>query len=321
MHTVMVIGGAGYVGSALVPTLLDTHKVVVVDTFWFGDYLNEHPNLTKITKNAIDLTKNDFNGIDTVVYLAGLSNDPMSELLPDKCYIYNTAMPLHCAMLAKSVGVFRFVFASSCSVYGYSPDTLKKPGDAIHCDYPYGISKYAAEQGLLAMADDYFNVVALRKGTISGYSPRMRFDLLINTMYKNIVCSGGIKVNNPSLCRPMLSMRDAVVAYTKAIDMGNLRSGIYNVISFNTTLGEVGRTIQQYWKDTFDKDIHMSITFVGDMRNYKANFSAPFVWDYTDNVDNILQDILEHEDTYGNLADPKYSNDLMFKDLVGRGLV
>lgn len=321
MSNILVVGGAGYVGSALVPALLDKHNVTVMDTFWFGDHLPKHANLVRIAKDARDITRNDLVGIDIVIYLAGLSNDPMSEMLPEKCFIYNTAMPLHCAMTAKSTGVKKFIFASSCSVYGYSPEREMEVTAPIHCNYPYGVSKYAAEQGLLALNDDYFTVIALRKGTISGYSPRMRFDLLINTMYKNVMKEGVIRINNPELRRPILYIQDAVSVYCRCVNEP-IHGGVYNVISYNTTLGCIARDVKEWCK----KPVDMKVSFVGDMRSYNAHgdlYSAQYkmnIFPYV-TTEMILKNIDEHKNEYEDLNSVEYSNNETCKKLIGLTLL
>lgn len=310
---VLVIGGAGYVGSALVPALQKSHTVSVMDTFWFGNHLP--PDTRIINKNALDITKEDYAGIDAVIFLAALSNDPMSEMLPKECFVYNTAMPLHCAMLAKASGVKKFIFASSCSVYGYSPNEEQTPESPISCNYPYGLSKRAAESGLLALQDDFFNVVILRKGTISGYSPRMRYDLLINTMYKNATMTGVLKVNNPNLWRPMLAMKDAVAAYGYALKEDIF--GIYNVVSFNSTIGQIARDAQSMWRNWDRGELSYEVSFVGDMRNYRAKNTLPLL-DY-----NSVYDILVDIDSFKPLSfdDPLYYNAKICAQLKDAGKI
>src|SRR3989344_6134509 len=203
---ILVAGGAGYIGSALVPVLL-THgyEVEVIDLLWFGNHL---PKTVKvIKKNLFDCKKEDFAGYDQVIFLAGLSNDPMAEFNPSLNFILNGALPSYLAYKAKKAGVKRFIYASSCSVYGYTEDKLYMEDDPVTCDYPYGISKLQGERGVLQMRDDDFSVIALRQGTVCGYSPRMRFDLIVNTMFKACMTEGQITVNNPAIWRPIYDLR------------------------------------------------------------------------------------------------------------------
>src|SRR6266478_1014910 len=193
----LIAGGAGYVGSALIPRLLERGYLVdVVDLFWFGNSLPEETGI--LNKDLFDVTVDDLKEYDQVVFLAGLSNDPMAEYSPNKNFVYNAAAPAYLAYTAKKAGVKRYIYASSCSVYGYTENDLYDETRPVSSTYPYGISKLQGEQAVMQLADDKFSVIALRKGTISGYSPRMRFDLIVNTMFKCAMKDRTININNPS---------------------------------------------------------------------------------------------------------------------------
>src|ERR1700693_4258592 len=180
----LIAGGAGYVGSALIPRLPERGYLVdVVDLFWFGN--NLPPQTGLLNKDLFDVTVEDLKDYDQVIFLAGLSNDPMAEYSPNKNFVYNAAAPSYLAYTAKKAKVKRYVYASSCSVYGYTENELYDETRPVSSTYPYGISKLQGEQGALQLSDDNFSVISLRKGTISGYSPRMRLDLIINHMFKS----------------------------------------------------------------------------------------------------------------------------------------
>lgn len=310
---VMILGGAGYVGSRVAPALAQEHNVTVVDKFWFGDHLPD--SIKKIKKDVMELTEADMQGMDVVVFMAGLSNDPMSEFDPAGCFVQNAAAPVYCAYLAKRAGAQKYVYASTCSVYGYSPDKMKTEDSIIKCNYPYGVSKYTGEAGLFALADDFFSVVALRKGTISGWSPRMRFDLLINTMYKNLRTTNTIQISNPDLHRPMLAMEDAETAYLKAVAW--LETGVYNVVSFNTTLGQLSREVAEWAEEALGKRPEYKVNFMGDLRNYEANGNKLWGPDCPDGATwNILDDIHEHCKDITDFTLPVYSNVERLKELA-----
>jgi len=182
---ILVVGGAGYVGSVLIPKLLDRgYGVGVVDLFWFGNYLPKEAKV--IEKDVFHLKESDLKDYDQVIFLAGLSNDPMAECAPAMNFIFNNAAPTYLAYIAKKAGVKRFIYASSCSIYGYRVNELcdEDSGTMKTCSFPYGISKFQGEQGCLQMVGDTFSVICLRKGTISGYSPRMRLDLIVNMCHQ-----------------------------------------------------------------------------------------------------------------------------------------
>src|SRR5271165_1284696 len=229
---ILVAGGAGYIGSVLIPMLLGRgYEVDVVELFWFGNHLPEAVGV--VHKDIFNLSVQDLQGYEQVVFLAGLSNDPMAEFCPSKNFIFNAAAPAYLAYIAKRAGVKRYVYASSCSVYGYTENELYDETCPAICNYPYGISKLQGEQAVLQLADNSFSVIALRKGTVSGYSPRMRLDLIVNTMFKTAMRDRKITVNNPSIWRPILSIRDASTAYVRAVEANYKISGVFNIASSN----------------------------------------------------------------------------------------
>src|SRR5438876_3999566 len=179
----LIAGGAGYVGSTLIPKLLDRgYKVDVVDLFWFGNHLPRQVGI--LNKDIFHLSVEDLEPYGQVIFLAGLSNEPMAEFSPSKNFIFNAAAPAYLAYTAKNAKVKRYIYASSCSVYGYTENDLYDETRPVSSTYPYGISKLQGEQAALQLTNDEFSVICLRKGTISGYSPRMRLDLIVNTMFK-----------------------------------------------------------------------------------------------------------------------------------------
>ena len=122
-------------------------------------------------------------------------------------------------------------------MYGYTENELFDEDRPVSSSYPYGISKLQGEQAVMQLIDPDFSVIALRKGTVSGYSPRMRFDLIINTMFKCAMKDGVIRVNNPATWRPILSIDDAAMAYIRAVEANQSLSGIFNIASGNHTVG------------------------------------------------------------------------------------
>src|SRR5215469_4608537 len=247
---ILIAGGAGYVGSALIPKLLERgYDVDVVDLFWFGNSLPPEVNI--INRDIFDLQVEDLKDYDQVLFLAGLSNDPMAEYSPSKNFVYNAAAPAYLAYTAKKAGVKRYIYASSCSVYGYTVNELYDETRPVSSSYPYGISKLQGEQAVMNLANDDFSVIALRKGTISGYSPRMRLDLIVNTMFKCALRDGAITINNPTIWRPILAMEDAISAYIRAIEAHEKISGIFNIASGNYTVGEVGDLVKNEIEEHF----------------------------------------------------------------------
>jgi nucleoside-diphosphate-sugar epimerase len=311
----LVAGGAGYVGSALIPKLLERgYKVDVVDLFWFGNSLPAEIGL--LNKDLFDVTVEDLIVYDQVIFLAGLSNDPMAEYSPSKNFIYNAAAPAYLAYTAKKAGVSRYIYASSCSVYGYTVNELYDETHPVSSSYPYGISKLQGEQAVMNLLDDRFSVIALRKGTISGYSPRMRFDLIVNTMFRSGLQTGKITINNPSIWRPILAIEDAISAYIRAIEAEKSISGIFNITSGNYTVGEVGDLVKSEIEEQLDIKVDLVIQHIEDLRNYKVNFEKAknmLSFHPRHDVRCIVRHLVKHLPGFSDWDNAKYSNILMFR--------
>ena len=312
---ILIAGGAGYVGSALIPKLLDRgYKVDVVDLFWFGNHLPRQAGI--LNKDIFQLSEEDLEPYDQVVFLAGLSNDPMAEYSPSKNFVFNAAAPSYLAYMAKRANVKRYVYASSCSVYGYTENELYDETRPVSSSYPYGISKLQGEQAALQLSDENFSVIALRKGTISGYSPRMRFDLIINTMFKSAMKERAVTINNPSIWRPILSIQDAVTAYIRAIEANYKISGVFNVASGNYTVGEVGDLVKVAIEERLGIPIRLIIKHIQDFRNYKVSIEkAKNVLSFhpADDLKSIVTNLIDNMDKFQDWDNPMYSNIAAFK--------
>ncbi len=314
---ILIAGGAGYIGSVLIPKLLERgYDVDVIDLFWFGNHLPKE--VGTINKNIFDLTEEDVKGYEQVIFLAGLSNDPMAEFSPAENFISNGSAPPFLAYIAKKAGVKRFIYAGSCSVYGYTVNELYDETSPAVSAYPYGISKLQGENAIMQMQDDKFSVIALRQGTVSGYSPRMRLDLVVNTMFKFALTDGAITVNNPAIWRPILAIKDAATAYTRAIEANQDISGVFNVASGNYTVGEIGDLVQSGVKKYLDKDVKLKIKHIQDYRNYKVSIEkANKVLSFhpKHGVESIIEDLVRNHEKFEDFANPNYYNIQVFKAL------
>jgi nucleoside-diphosphate-sugar epimerase len=314
----LVAGGAGYVGSVLIPRLLDRgYKVDVVDLFWFGNHLPRQVGI--LNKDIFQLTAEDLEPYDQVIFLAGLSNDPMAEHSPSNNFIFNAAAPAFLAYTAKNAKVKRYIYASSCSVYGYTENELYDETRPVASIFPYGISKLQGEQAALQLADQNFSVMSLRKGTISGYSPRMRLDLIINTMFKSALKEHTITINNPSIWRPILSIEDAATAYIRAIESNYELSGIFNIASGNYTVGEIGDLVKAAVEERLGGRLNLNIKHIQDFRNYKVSIEkAKNVLSFhpTHTVRSIVDNLVDNRDKFEDVDNPLYSNIQSFKKLA-----
>jgi nucleoside-diphosphate-sugar epimerase len=317
MKNILLAGGAGYIGTELCKRLMKLdYDITVIDNLWFGNNLD--PKIKLIQKDIFKVNSKDLEGFDIVIFLAGVSNDPMAEFSPSENFIQNAACPAYLSYESKRAGVKRFIYASSCSVYGYTVDELYDESSPTTCSYPYGISKLQGENGVMQLADEKFSVISLRQGTVCGYSDRMRFDLVVNTMFKNALMHGEITVNNPSIWRPIFHIQDACTAYIRAIQAPDNISGIFNVASDNYTLGQIGDVVSVEMSKLLDKEIKVHINDVKDFRNYKvsiqhAKLTLGFTPIYT--VKDIIHDLFQKTANLKNLEDEKFYNIKVFKSL------
>jgi nucleoside-diphosphate-sugar epimerase len=314
---ILLAGGAGYIGSKLAPILVDRgYEVDVIDLFWFGDFLPE--NVKKIKKNIFDITQDEVKKYDQIIFLAGLSNDPMADYSPSLNFIHNASAPAYLGYIAKRAGIKRFIYASSCSVYGYTENELYDENSPAVSNYPYGISKLQGEQAVLQMVDKNFSVICLRQGTVSGYSPRMRLDLIVNTMFKSALLDNIVTVNNPAIWRPILSITDAVTAYTRAIESDENISGLFNVASGNYTVGEVGDLVKSRINSEMDKDVTLKIEHRQDYRNYKVSIDkAKNILSFKPraDIDDIVQDLITNYENFKDLENKSFYNIEVFKSI------
>lgn len=315
---ILVIGGAGYVGSVLVPKLDELgYDVDVIDLLWFGNNLPS--NINVIQKNAFDLTVDELKKYEQVIFMAGLSNDPMAEFSPKQNFIENSALPSYIAYISKQAGVKRFIFASSCSIYGYSYDNTFIETSSPRSAYPYGISKIQAENAIRNLNDQNFSTICLRKGTISGYSPRMRFDIVINAMFKSVILTNKIIVNDPHAWRPILGIQDAANAYIKSIEAKESLHGYFNIAYNNYTILNLAMEIKEIFekKYGFDK-ILIEVNGIKDLRSYKVYLMLGLMdlkVEYTESVENIVDSLFRNKEEFGNFDNPNYYNIEVFKNI------
>lgn len=314
---ILIAGGAGYIGSYLIPVLIERgYEVEVIDLMWFGNHL---PDGVKVAKRDLfGCTEKDLEIYDQIIFLAGLSNDPMAEYDPAMNFVFNAALPSFLAFTAKKAGVKRFIYASSCSVYGYTVNELYDEDSPTTCGYPYGVSKLQGERGVLQLKDEKFSVIALRKGTISGFSLRMRLDLIVNTMFKFAISEKHITVNNPSIWRPILDIRDAATAYLRAIQADYSISGVYNIASDNYTVGQVGDMVKRELETLSGQKIGITMKNIEDFRNYKVSLDKAkthlgFQPQYT--VNDIVQNLFENREYFKNYDDDAFYNIKVFKKI------
>jgi len=220
---VLVTGHHGYIGSVLAPALRDAgHDVVGLDAFYFrGCDFGEDTELEPaLALDLRDVRPADLEGLDAVVHLAALSNDPLGDLNLDWTFAINRDGAIALARAAKEAGVRRFVFASSCSMYGAAAgDALLAEDAPLHPLTPYADSKIAAEEALQELAGDGFAPVAMRNATVYGVSPRLRLDVVLNNLVAWAHTTGAIRLQSDgSSWRPLVHVRDVARATTALLE-------------------------------------------------------------------------------------------------------
>jgi len=279
MKSVLVTGGAGYVGGVLLPHLLSLgYAVTVYDIMFFSRQgLPDHPNLTVIEGDIRDTARlaRAFEGIDVVLHLACISNDPSFELDEEFSRTVNYECFEPMVVAAKEAGVARFVYCSTSSVYGVSdsPDVTEE-----HPLVPltfYNKYKGMCEPLLFKHQAKDFTCVTIRPATICGYSPRMRLDLTVNTLTNHAVNARKITVFGGSQLRPNLHIRDMADAYQLMIEApaGKIAGEIFNVGDQNMTIARIAEVVRDVVQEVFPEQGEVAIvtTPSNDPRSYHIN--------------------------------------------------
>ncbi len=219
---VLVTGSHGYIGTILTPMLVSKgHKVVGLDSdlyrqCTFGEAV---PDIPCIRKDIRDVQVSDMVGFDAILHLAGLSNDPLGNLNPELTFEINHKASVRLAELAKSVGITRFIFSSSCSNYGSGGEKMLDEESEFNPVTPYGVSKVLVEQDVAKLADDSFSPVFLRNATAYGVSPRLRFDLVLNNLVAWAFTTGKIMMKSDgSPWRPIVHIEDISRAFVAVLE-------------------------------------------------------------------------------------------------------
>lgn len=240
---VLLTGHKGYIGSVMTPLLLDAgHTVHGLDADLFEGCSFDEDGMTTIPetrKDLRDVQQSDVEGFDVVIHLANLSNDPLGNLDPDLTYAINHRATVRLAELARDAGVGRFVFSSSCSLYGAAgQDRVTEEAD-FNPVTPYGTAKVLAERDIRPLASESFSPIFMRNGTVYGISPRLRFDLVVNNLTAWAVATGQIRMKSDgSPWRPLVHVEDVCTAFLTALEAP--REAIHNE-AFN-----VGSTSENY---------------------------------------------------------------------------
>jgi len=250
---ILVTGGAGYIGVVLVEELLKRGLGVrVFDKLYFGEApLAEIRHRIELVQGDIrDFSPSILDGVDAIIHLAALSNDPTAEFNPVANMEINAQGTINLAELCKQRGIKRFVYASSCSIYDkglFAQAVVQDETSPVEPRAAYALSKYKGEQALVRLADDDFCPIILRQGTVYGFSPRMRYDLVVNTFVKDALLRGKLTVYcGGEMWRPLVDVRDAARAYICCLEAeeDKVRGEIFNIAYKNHRILEVAHLVK-----------------------------------------------------------------------------
>jgi nucleoside-diphosphate-sugar epimerase len=319
---VLVIGGAGYIGSLTVERLLERgHRVRVLDRFMYGTQslapFVGSPNFEIIEGDVTDISKlaAAMRHASAVIHLAGLVGDPACAVDPDFTRHENIIATRMARQVAQSLGIHRFIFSSSCSVYGASEQEMREE-DALNPVSLYAQTKIDSERELLFSVPDDFFVTVLRFATVFGHSSRPRFDLVANLFSAQAVVNGVVTVIGPDQWRPFVHVRDLARAIVMVLEARPevVQSQIYNVGDdrLNMTIGQLGelvqRTVIRY------RDVEVTVQ-AGDQdrRNYRVSFDkirSALGFQAETTIEAGVREMVEElrAGRYGDFRDPVYSN-------------
>lgn len=245
---ILVTGGCGYVGSVLVPQLLNAgHDVLVIDDQWFGNYLQPHTNLTVRKKSIDQINEKDLLAIDNVIHLANVANDPSVELNPTFSWEVNVLHTTQLLELCKRTkSVQKFIYASSGSVYGVKSEEYITEDLSLVPISTYNKTKMAAERVCLSYCDD-FHVICVRPATVCGISPRMRFDVVVNMFVLQAFKLNKIIVFGGAQIRPNIHIEDLTSVYMHFLGESKINSGIFNAGFENISVMDIAQMVQKIY--------------------------------------------------------------------------
>ncbi len=264
---ILVTGGCGYKGSYLIPLLLDSgHEIISVDTQWFGNYLIHHENLCNLKLDIRDIDKIPMKGVDVVIHLANIANDPAVELNPTLSWEVNVLAGQQLIEKAQRNSVSHFIFASSGSVYGVKDEPKVTEDLELVPISVYNKTKMVAERVFLSYKDK-MKIHCVRPATVCGFSPRMRLDVSVNMFTYQALKNGKMTVFGGNQTRPNIHIKDIANLYKHLIDNPNISSGCYNAGFENITIKKIAEMVSKVIPSEIE------ITESNDPRSYRQDSS------------------------------------------------
>ena len=323
---VLVTGHNGYIGQVLCPLLSEAgHEVVGLDTYFYeGCQFDPCPEVESIRRDIRDVTPEDLAGVDAVAFLAALSNDALGDLDAGLTEEINDSATVRFARMAKQVGVQRFVFSSSCSLYGAGADKVLTEDSGMNPVTPYGKAKIDVELALTTLADDNFSPTYMRNATAYGLSPSLRIDLVVNNLAGYAVTSGEVLLKSDGTAwRPLVHVEDISRAFVAALEAP--RDVIHDQ-AFNVGRNDENFQIRQVAQIVHEAVEGSTIEFAegasADTRNYRVSFDKiesqlPAFkpqWTVRTGTDALVAAYRSHGLTLEELSSTKY---LRIKTILG----
>lgn len=320
---VLVTGGGGYIGVVLCEELLNKgYAVRILDTLYWGEEPLKHikDQVEIVQADIRDVGREVLKGVSAVIHQAALSNDPMAEFNPQANFEINTKATKRLARLCKEAGVKRFTYASSASIYDkglLSEDVIQDEEAKVNPKAAYSVSKYEGEGALLKLADKKFCPVIFRQGTVYGFSPRMRYDLVVNTMLKNALLFNKIEVYCAGeQWRPLVDVRDAAQAHIIGIEApeGKVRGEIFNLVYKNYRILDLAHWIRKSLRQVKGVDPKIDVDYSGRKdRSYRVSgekIKKVLGWEPKIPVEESVKDMIKKIDRYGytDYMHPRYYN-------------
>ena len=302
---IFITGGCGYVGTVLTESLLlENHKITVLDTMWFGNFLKPNKNLNIINGNILDLSQISFKNYDAIIHLANIANDPGVELNQTLSWEVNALASQQLIEKAITDGVKHFIYASSGSVYGVKDELEVTEDLSLVPISAYNKTKIVSERVLISYKDK-IKVHCIRPATVCGYSPRMRLDVSVNLLTMQALTKKKINVFGGKQTRPNINIHDMIRVYKHFLNNLNIQSGFYNAGFENISILEIAKKVQSKVKS------EINVTSSNDPRSYRQNsdklIATGFEQKYyvNDAIDEVIDKFnngeLSDEDIYYNI--------------------